>query len=441
MNRPTFTGRRRAATLAIAACVLAAGFAAPSSGLAGPLGRPSASAQTAPDTTGGAPTEGSDGSLKSQYDEVLGREASVLRALAEAKLAKQQATDRLEQLVSQTKAKQLELVEAQQALTAAQQREVLRVEARRQTERRVARAVARLRRQAVASFVQGGEKGGVAEALLHVSNGEQVGQAVAFGKAALGDSDRLIRELQRARVAQRKAERAAKAAKSLIATHRQDVEGAARFLSTASDRQQELLGTVTEAEVGVQQALIEVQGRKALIESRINAISQSSDGIAAVLASIQAGQPDFVPGSVEISSPLPGVRVSSGFGMRFHPILHIARLHAGCDLGAPSGTPIHAAADGVVVLAGDRGGYGMNVTIDHGNSLGTTYNHQSKLLVKAGDVVKRGDIIGLVGTTGLSTGPHLHFETRLKGQPINPEGLIDFNAPVDYGETTTTTGG
>ena len=89
------------------------------------------------------------------------------------------------------------------------------------------------------------------------------------------------------------------------------------------------------------------------------------------------------------------------------------------------------AADGVVVVAEVRGGYGNAVAIDHGNSLATFYAHTSVMLVKPGDLVARGDVIALVGSTGLSTGPHLHFETRLKGLPVDPEGVVDFTRPTD----------
>ena len=84
-------------------------------------------------------------------------------------------------------------------------------------------------------------------------------------------------------------------------------------------------------------------------------------------------------------------------------------------------------------MAGRRGGYGNTTVIDHGHSLGTLYGHQSRIAVKPGQVVKRGDLIGYVGSTGLSTGPHLHFETRVRGMPINPEGVVDWDAEVDYG--------
>lgn len=207
----------------------------------------------------------------------------------------------------------------------------------------------------------------------------------------------------------------------------------------AEDQQVQLVADV-DRKVGTEQsALLTVQGRKSLVESRINTMVQSSDGIASLLAGIQAGQPDFTPHKVLISNPIPTVNVVSGFGIRFHPILHIARLHAGDDLPASSGTPIHAAADSLVVSAGDRGGYGNVTVLDNGSSLGTVYAHQSRIDVEVGQLVRRGDVIGLVGSTGLSTGPHLHFETHIRANPINPNNIIDFAAPVDYGSTTTTT--
>ncbi len=90
------------------------------------------------------------------------------------------------------------------------------------------------------------------------------------------------------------------------------------------------------------------------------------------------------------------------------------------DLGASAGTPIKAAADGVVVSAGDRGGYGLCVIVDHGGQYATLYGHASKLLVTAGQKVSAGTTLALVGSTGLATGPHLHFEVRVLGVPINP---------------------
>lgn len=112
--------------------------------------------------------------------------------------------------------------------------------------------------------------------------------------------------------------------------------------------------------------------------------------------------------------------ITSGFGTRVHPLTGSPRLHAGIDLGAPTGTPIRAAAAGTVVVAGVMGGYGNTVDIRHGDGTTTRYAHQSRLLVRAGQQVAAGQVIGLVGSTGASTGPHLHFEVRTPTGPIDP---------------------
>lgn len=112
--------------------------------------------------------------------------------------------------------------------------------------------------------------------------------------------------------------------------------------------------------------------------------------------------------------------VTSPFGGRTDPVKGTNEYHTGVDFGVPLGTEIKAAADGVVVQAGTNGGYGNSISIDHGGGMETLYGHLSKVLVSVGQKVKQGDIIGLSGSTGKSTGPHLHFEVRKNGQPVNP---------------------
>jgi len=116
--------------------------------------------------------------------------------------------------------------------------------------------------------------------------------------------------------------------------------------------------------------------------------------------------------------------VGSGYGMRSDPFNGQLAMHAGVDFAAPIGTPIFAAAGGVVSSAEQHPVYGNAVTIDHGNDLSTLYAHASKLAVKVGDIVKRGQKVAEVGTTGRSTGPHLHFEVHVKGQPQNPAKFL-----------------
>jgi murein DD-endopeptidase MepM/ murein hydrolase activator NlpD len=125
--------------------------------------------------------------------------------------------------------------------------------------------------------------------------------------------------------------------------------------------------------------------------------------------------------ALPISKPtIDEVRYSSGFGYRVHPILGYQRLHAGVDMAAPIGTPIRAAGAGVVSSAGWGGGYGNLIMIDHGNGIVTRYAHLSQMDVAAGQPVSAGVLIGRMGTTGASTGSHLHFETRINGTPSNP---------------------
>ena len=122
-----------------------------------------------------------------------------------------------------------------------------------------------------------------------------------------------------------------------------------------------------------------------------------------------------------------GFRLTSSFGMRDHPISGGRRAHKGIDLAAATGTPIHAAADGIISKAQWFGGYGLYVSIEHGGSIQTRYGHMSRLNVAEGQRVSKGDVIGFVGTTGRSTGPHLHYEVRVNGEAVNPLPYLQSN--------------
>jgi murein DD-endopeptidase MepM/ murein hydrolase activator NlpD len=140
---------------------------------------------------------------------------------------------------------------------------------------------------------------------------------------------------------------------------------------------------------------------------------------ARIRTALASGRYAVNPGSGNVSWPLPGYRtISSPFGMRW------GRLHAGIDIPAPVGTPIRAADSGTVILAGWTGGYGNYTCVQHTRTLSTCYGHQSRLLVRPGQDVQAGETIGLTGNTGSSTGPHLHFETRVGGRPRDPMGFL-----------------
>jgi len=132
--------------------------------------------------------------------------------------------------------------------------------------------------------------------------------------------------------------------------------------------------------------------------------------------------------------PLDAVAMTSGFGMRNHPILHKRSQHNGVDLAAPSGTPVYATADGLVGMAQWFSSYGNYVQLEHGGELQTRYGHLTSYTVHPGDMVQKGDLIGYVGSTGRSTGPHLHYEVRVAGVPVDPRPYMVANFAIADGE-------
>ena len=143
------------------------------------------------------------------------------------------------------------------------------------------------------------------------------------------------------------------------------------------------------------------------------------------LARAQIDQYNRTLTAVPVRKPVSGeVDMSSPFGVRTDPFLGRPAMHTGIDLRGEIGEPVRATANGRVTIAGREGGYGNMVEIDHGNGLATRYGHLSKIDVKVGQVVHIGQTIGLIGSTGRSTGPHLHYETRINGVAVNPQKFL-----------------
>ena len=160
-----------------------------------------------------------------------------------------------------------------------------------------------------------------------------------------------------------------------------------------------------------------IQSQKSAWERELAELQAVSDNIAAQLRT-RASTGQGIPGGCLVR-PVPGAIVS-GFGYRSNPIGGGRGFHAGLDMASPSGTPIKACRSGQVVIASGQGGYGNTVVIDHGGGMATLYGHQSSIAVSVGQQVVVGQVIGYVGSTGNSTGPHLHFEVRIAGNPVDP---------------------
>ncbi len=158
-------------------------------------------------------------------------------------------------------------------------------------------------------------------------------------------------------------------------------------------------------------------------ERQLAAMEHASGQIEQMLAQLQRGESGqrYAGGwSGRLQWPVSGHRITSPFGWRIHPITHTRRFHDGVDIAMPTGSPIKAADKGLVVHSGWYGVYGKTVIIDHGSGISTMYAHCSRTKVSTGHVVSRGQVIGYIGSTGWSTGPHLHFGVRKYGKPIDP---------------------
>jgi len=168
-------------------------------------------------------------------------------------------------------------------------------------------------------------------------------------------------------------------------------------------------------------------GLSRAMSSSLQLVRWSANGRSEWLNAANADKPAPSVGGLIMPANGP---VTSYFGYRYHPILHFTRFHAGLDIGAGWGSPIVAAADGQVVGAGWSGGYGREVQIAHGGGIVSLYGHMSEIVAQPGSFVRAGQLIGYVGSSGLSTGPHLHFEVRQGGNPVNPLGVRLVSTPV-----------
>ncbi len=177
-----------------------------------------------------------------------------------------------------------------------------------------------------------------------------------------------------------------------------------------------------DAAAGARQAADAALGTAVSLHEQADAELQAES--ARIAAQIQAAGDGPALGDGTFIRPVPG-SITSGFGYRTDPVTGATAYHSGIDIGASCGTPIKAAGTGSVISAGfNSGGYGNMTLINHGNGLSTLYGHQSSIIVSAGQSVSQGQVIGYVGSTGKSTGCHLHFEVRVSGNPVDPTGYL-----------------
>jgi len=266
---------------------------------------------------------------------------------------------------------------------------------------------------------------------MYVNEGKSM-LSVVVGARDMGDIAERQFVVERIMEADKKLFREVVELQREVLTMKRKQDAAVARIADLKVRQEAEKKRLAEAKQKKRQVLYTLSAQKEKLASELDAMDAESQKIEAQLAALAprtasggVSRPNgpIVPFSGRFIRPSSG-RISSGFGMRRHPVLGRTRMHNGIDIAAPSGTPIRASASGTVVTATYMRGYGNTVIIDHGQGFSTLYGHCSRLMVRAGQRVGQGQVIAAVGSTGLSTGPHLHFEIRINGRPVNPMGYL-----------------
>lgn len=424
---------RRALTLALFACLSASGHGVATAGAQSP--RRAAPATDAKVTAAAAKAASAPASqppaarqaeikdelhtLREQVSEASEEEAGLLDRLDEVQRRKRVLDARVAAVDRQVDAVQVEADKAEADLEAVQS-EFVRAQTQLALENQeLARARQKLRDRAVAAYIAN-PSSNAAELMLRAKDLREIAATAGYLQTVVEVQTEAVRrytaqrdatDALRATVEVQKD--AAKRQRDLVVNRLSDLEG---LLAEQQSVRSELASEASQHA----QLLEEVRRRRAEFEAEIATLKAESNTVSAFLQGLQVGvvgRPAAGPGA--LLTPVTGATTST-FGPRAHPIFGTVRMHDGVDFGAPSGMPVRAAAAGTVVSAAVRGGYGNATIIDHGGGLATLYAHQSEMFVTAGTPVAAGQVIGAVGSTGFSTGPHLHFEVRLAGVPVDP---------------------
>jgi len=349
----------------------------------------------------GAAASPSPSPIGSQRDGARARKAALAQRIDALKASDSQLEQAVEAMGTMVGIQQARSDAAQQALRAAQAQQQAAARALQQAEHELGSLRSAMAGRAVQAYVHP-----VADALPTVAS-----------------VDDLVETSRRAALLNQLSGRDGDGVDRLRATAR-DVADQRRVAARAQELAGQRRRLEDQALGELRRALSDKQRLKGALEGRIKEFQREADAVAAQEASLSAlirSRETAPPGPRAVGAvsaagliwPVRGV-LSSPFGMRW------GRLHAGIDISVPIGTPIHAAKAGTVIFSGQMSGYGGVVVIDHGGGFSTLYAHQSRPASSEGQAVSQGQVIGYSGNTGHSTGPHLHFETRVNGTPVNP---------------------
>ncbi|MDQ3983501.1 MAG: peptidoglycan DD-metalloendopeptidase family protein [Actinomycetota bacterium] len=346
----------------------------------------------------------------------LARASDLSGHLAELDRKRDRAEARVDELSAEVAAIDADIAATKKRLSAAQKQLALLAEELDVIERRLERRTDLLTVRAVEAYKAGPT--GYLDSLLSSTDFVELVDRVEYRKSAMVSDAELIEEIEVLQDETEARERLAEEKKLEIAEAKLALEQDRRVLDEKRDERAAILADKEALLSKKRSVLAEVRSDAQQLAELEAQLQAEENRLVSIIQSVPSVGPPPVGGG-QLLMPAAGP-ISSSYGYRTHPIFGDQRLHTGIDIAAGYGAPVVAADSGTVVFAGVMSGYGNVIAVDHGRGLATTYNHLSAFYVGNGQRVARGSSIGAVGCTGYCTGPHLHFEVRVNGSPVDP---------------------
>lgn len=355
--------------------------------------------------------------VAAEKQETLNRAADVTDHLAELDAQRDEVEARVDRLSVEVAGLDADIARTEAKLADAQKQLALLAEELDVIERRLDRRRDLLTERVVEAYKTG--SAGYLDAMLSSTDFGELVDRIEYRRSAMNSESRLISRIEVLQDETEAREELAEEKKLEIAAAKADLEADRRVLEERLDERAAALAEKEAVLAEKQDLLADLRDnarRLAQVEAQLEA--DEAELVSIIQGATSSAGPAPVGGG-QLLMPAAGP-ITSPYGYRTHPIFGDQRLHTGVDIGAGYGAPVVAADAGTVVYAGTMSGYGNVIAVDHGGGLSTTYNHLSAFYVGSGQHVGRGTSIGAVGCTGYCTGPHLHFEVRVNGSPVDP---------------------